>query len=87
MGSSYSMPATPEDFLAATMDDNMEVSGEGHGMDTPDISALSDNIDSTDDLVPSLQLVEEFNGNILDDVQTLIEHPLTTKSDNPLIWL
>lgn len=53
-------------------------------MDTPDISSLSDNIDSTDELVPSLQLGEEFQ--ILDDVQSLI-NPTTTRSDNVLTWL
>lgn len=80
MGTTYSMPPTPEDFLA-NMDDNMEVASE-----TPDIS-LSDNIDSTDDLVPTLALGEEFP--ILDDVQSLINpiNPPTTKPDNVLIWL
>lgn len=83
MGTTYSMPHTPEDFLA-NMDDNMDVGSESHTMDTPDISTLSDNIDSTDDLVPTLQLGEEFP--ILDDVQSLINPP-TTKPDNVLIWL
>lgn len=85
MSSTYSMPHTPEDFLS-NMDDNMEVGSESHTLDTPDISSLSDNIDSTDDLVPSLQLgEEEFPSVILDDVQSLINPP--TKSDNTLIWL
>ncbi|KAL3289909.1 hypothetical protein HHI36_023294 [Cryptolaemus montrouzieri] len=83
MGTTYSMPHTPEDFLS-TMDDNMEVGSESHTMDTPDISTLSDNIDSTEDLVPSLQLGEEFPS--LDDVQSLINPP-NTKPDNVLIWL
>lgn len=78
------MPHTPEDFLA-NMDDNMEVGSESHTLDTPDISSLSDNIDSTDDLVPTLQLGEEFQSVILDDVQSLINPPVT-KPDN-LIWL
>ncbi|KAG5884062.1 hypothetical protein JTB14_033879 [Gonioctena quinquepunctata] len=82
MGSSFSMPHTPEDFL--NMDDNMDVGRESHTMDTPDISSLSDNIDSTDDLVPTLQLGEGFP--ILDDVQSLINPP-TTRPDNVLIWL
>lgn len=85
MGSSYSLPQTPEHFLTS-MDDNMDVTSEGHTIDTLDISALSDNIDSTDDLVPSLQLGEEFPSVILDDVQSLINPP-TTKPDNVLIWL
>lgn len=82
MSTNYSMPHTPEDYLAS-MDDNMEVGSESHTLDTPDISTLNENIDSTDDLVPSLQL-DEFP--ILEDVQSLI-NPATTKPDNGLIWL
>ncbi|XP_018349476.1 PREDICTED: transcriptional coactivator YAP1 [Trachymyrmex septentrionalis] len=52
----------------------------------PDLSTLSDNIDSTDDLLPSLQLNEEFSTDILDDVQSLI-NPNTTKPENVLTWL
>lgn len=81
---SFSMPHTPDDFIR--MDDNMEVGSESHTMETPDLSSLSDNIDCTDDLVPSLQLGEEFPTGILDDVQSLINTP-TTKPDNVLIWL
>lgn len=79
LGSAYSLPHTPEDFLA-NIDDNMDsTSGKlffhlqrrskldflifntlfldgGAPMETPDLSTLSDNIDSTDDLVPSLQV-------------------------------
>ncbi|XP_060536855.1 transcriptional coactivator YAP1 isoform X2 [Cylas formicarius] len=65
MGTNFSMPNTPEDYLA-NIDDNMDVTN------------------STDDLVPTLQLVDEFP--ILDDVQSLI-NPSTTKPDNSLIWL
>ncbi|XP_072402339.1 transcriptional coactivator YAP1 isoform X1 [Diabrotica undecimpunctata] len=83
MGTTYSMPHTPEDFLA-NMDDNMDVGSESHTMDTPDISTLSDNIDSTDDLVPTLQLGEEEFPML--DVQSLINPP-TTRPDNVLIWL
>ncbi|CAH0562137.1 unnamed protein product [Brassicogethes aeneus] len=83
MGNTYSLPHTPEDYLA-NMDDNMDVGSESHTMDTPDLSTLSDNIDSTDDLVPTLQLGEEFP--ILEDVQSLINPP-TSKPDNSLIWL
>lgn len=78
MGSAYSMPHTPEDFLA-NIDDNMDMVSESHTMDTPpDISTL------TEDLVPTIQLGEEFPN--LDDVQSLINPP-TTKPDNVLIWL
>lgn len=91
LGSAYSLPHTPEDFLA-NIDDNMDgTSGKkknaplfwglksrmfivehhsidagiyrffffpdgGAPMETPDLSTLSDNIDSTDDLLPSLQV-------------------------------
>lgn len=85
MGSTYSMPHTPEDFLA-NMDDNIDVTSETHTMDTSDLSTLSDNIDTTDDLVPTLQLVEEFP--ILDDVQSIINSTNTNaKNDNVLVWL
>lgn len=50
---------------------------------------LRDVLDSADDLVPTLQLGEEFEefpNVILDDVQALINPP-TTKPDNVLIWL
>lgn len=83
MGTTYSVPHTPEDFLAK-MDDSMEVGSENLTVDTSDISALSENLDSTDDLVPTLQLEEEFS--ILDDVQSLINPP-TTRADNVLTWL
>uniref|UniRef100_A0A8D8S7H8 Transcriptional coactivator YAP1 n=1 Tax=Cacopsylla melanoneura TaxID=428564 RepID=A0A8D8S7H8_9HEMI len=59
MGSNYSVPATPEDFLSS-MDDNMDGVSEGGSV------ATLDNIDSTDDLVASLQLGEEFSSDILD---------------------
>uniref|UniRef100_A0A1B6D5S2 WW domain-containing protein n=1 Tax=Clastoptera arizonana TaxID=38151 RepID=A0A1B6D5S2_9HEMI len=79
MGNNYSLPHTPEDFLS-TMDDNMDGVSEGgtpgpdmSALDSHDMTSLSDNIDSTDDLVPSLQLAEEdpifaaniFGGSIL----------------------
>ncbi|XP_043271966.1 transcriptional coactivator YAP1 isoform X2 [Venturia canescens] len=86
LGSAYSLPHTPEDFLG-NIDDNMDATSEGGApMETPDISTLSDNIDSTDDLVPSLQLGEEFSSDILDDVQSLINPP-TNKPENVLTWL
>ncbi|XP_034939957.1 transcriptional coactivator YAP1 [Chelonus insularis] len=85
LGSAYSLPHTPEDFLS-NIDDNMDGTSEGGApMETPDISTLSDNIDSTDDLVPSLQLGEEFTSDILDDVQSLINP--STKPENVLTWL
>lgn len=49
---SYSMPHTPEDFLAS-MDDHMDCSSEnGTNMDASDMTLA----DGTDDLVPSLQV-------------------------------
>ncbi|XP_031780064.1 transcriptional coactivator yorkie isoform X2 [Nasonia vitripennis] len=85
LGSAYSLPHTPEDFLA-NIDDNMDGTS-GAPMETPDLSSLSDNIDSTDDLVP-LQLGEEFSSDILEDVQSLID-PVgnPTKPENILTWL
>lgn len=89
MCNSYSLPHTPEDFLT-NMDDNMDGVSEGgnpadmSALDGPDISSLSDNIDSTDDLVPSLQL-SEFSSDILDDVQSLINP--NNRPDNVLTWL
>ncbi|XP_076639384.1 transcriptional coactivator yki isoform X1 [Colletes latitarsis] len=86
LGSAYSLPHTPEDFLA-NIDDNMDGTSDGGApMETPDLSTLSDNIDSTDDLVPSLQLSEDFSSDILDDVQSLI-NPNPTKPENVLTWL
>ncbi|XP_068626687.1 WW domain-containing transcription regulator protein 1 isoform X3 [Battus philenor] len=82
---SYSMPHTPEDFLAG-MDDRMDCSSEaGANLDPTDIT-LGDNIDSTDDLVPSLQLSEFTNDILLDDVQSLI-NSTPSKTDNVLTWL
>ncbi|KPJ08732.1 hypothetical protein RR48_06220, partial [Papilio machaon] len=75
---SYSMPHTPEDFLAG-MDDRMDCTSEAGAID-PDIS-LGDNIDPTDDLVPSLQLSEFTNDILLDDVQSLI-NSTPSKTDN-----
>lgn len=53
---SYSMPHTPEDFLAS-MDDRMDCSSEaGANLDSNDMT-LGDNLDTTEDLVPSLQVI------------------------------
>ncbi|CAH2050531.1 unnamed protein product, partial [Iphiclides podalirius] len=82
---SYSMPHTPEDFLAG-MDDRMDCTSEaGANIDAADIT-LGDNIDPTDDLVPSLQLSEFTNDILLDDVQSLI-NSTPSKTDNVLTWL
>ncbi|KAL1123665.1 hypothetical protein AAG570_002741 [Ranatra chinensis] len=90
LGNNYSLPHTPDDFLSA-MDDNMDgVSdffflGDIGSLDSHDMTSLSDNIDSTDDLVPSLQLGEEFASDILDDVQALINP--SSKPGSSLTWL
>lgn len=47
---SYSMPHTPEDFLA-TMDDRMDCTSEAGAMDSTEMS-----LGDTEDLVPSLQV-------------------------------
>ncbi|XP_028178227.1 WW domain-containing transcription regulator protein 1-like isoform X4 [Ostrinia furnacalis] len=81
----FSIPHTPEDFLAG-MDDRMDCSSEaGANMDSADM-AIGDNLDSTDDLVPSLQLNEFTNDILLDDVQSLI-NSTPSKPDNVLTWL
>ncbi|XP_045445811.1 transcriptional coactivator YAP1 [Melitaea cinxia] len=77
---SYSMPHTPEDFLAG-MDDRMDCTSEAGAPIDADI-ALGD----TDDLVPSLQLGEFTNDILLDDVQSLI-NSTPSKPENVLTWL
>ncbi|KYN34313.1 Yorkie like protein [Trachymyrmex septentrionalis] len=84
LGSAYSLPQASDDFL--NIDENMDSTSDGGTPMEPDLSTLSDNIDSTDDLLPSLQLNEEFSTDILDDVQSLI-NPNTTKPENVLTWL
>ncbi|XP_021194055.1 WW domain-containing transcription regulator protein 1 isoform X5 [Helicoverpa armigera] len=77
---SYSMPHTPEGFLAG-MDDRMDCTSEaGANIDSTDIT-LADNLDSTDDL-----LNEFTNDILLDDVQSLI-NSTPSKPDNVLTWL
>ncbi|XP_059050882.1 WW domain-containing transcription regulator protein 1-like isoform X3 [Achroia grisella] len=78
---SYSMPHTPEGFLAS-MDDRMDCSSEaGANMDSSDMP-----LGDTEDLVPSLQLSELTNDMLLDDVQSLI-NPTPNKPGNMLTWL
>ncbi|BES92279.1 Hypothetical protein NTJ_05088 [Nesidiocoris tenuis] len=87
LGNSYSLPHTPDDFLS-TMDDNMDgVSEAGADMGSLESHELtiSEHIESTDDLVPSLQLGEEFSSDLLDDVQALINP--SNKPGNSLTWL
>ncbi|XP_046965397.1 transcriptional coactivator YAP1 isoform X4 [Vanessa tameamea] len=74
--SSYSMPHTPEDFLAG-MDDRMDCTSEaGANLDTADIT-----LGDTDDL-----LGEFTNDILLDDVQSLI-NSTPSKPENVLTWL
>ncbi|KAK7582431.1 hypothetical protein V9T40_013876 [Parthenolecanium corni] len=70
MGNSYSLPQTPDDFLTS-IDDNMD------GVSEDTTASLSDNIDSTDDLVPSLQLGEGYD----------LLHNVADNMDNMLTWL
>ncbi|CAB3240836.1 unnamed protein product [Arctia plantaginis] len=82
---SYSMPHTPEGFLSG-MDDRMDCTSEaGANLDSNDMT-LGDNLDPTDDLVPSLQMNEFTNDILLDDVQSLI-NSTPSKPDNVLTWL
>ncbi|CAG7829023.1 unnamed protein product [Allacma fusca] len=87
MGTYPSVPNTPEDILS-TMDDNMDTISEnelGASMDPSDIVSLgSENVESTDDLVPSLQLSEELSNELLlDEMQSIIN----SKTDNTMTWL
>ncbi|XP_032796473.1 transcriptional coactivator YAP1 isoform X2 [Daphnia magna] len=94
MGGSYSLPHTPEDFLAS-MDDTMDTTLDcpasvgtvdmndmndmNGGLETGDLPA---HMDTTDDLVPTLDLGEELSTDILNDV--LLN---SNKVDNVLTWL
>ena len=89
MGTSYSLPRTPEDFL--TNVDEMDSSDAGHklpqqhnsnmqGIQTMDIGDTVDNtsmMDSEEDLVPSLQ--QDIGTELLNDIEI-------QKMDN-LLWL
>jgi protein yorkie len=82
MGPSYSMPHTPEDFLAS-VDDVSESS-----VQTPSNTDISNmelgepsNMDS-DDLEPSLQ--EELSSDLLNDVEALLT---PNRMDTELTWL
>merc|ERR1712071_213039 len=90
MGGSYSLPHTPEDFLASmddTMDTTLDCPASVGTVDMNDISALESgempaHMDTTDDLVPTLDLGEELSTDILNDV--LLN---SNKVDNVLTWL
>ncbi|XP_050423998.1 transcriptional coactivator YAP1 [Adelges cooleyi] len=90
LGNNYSLPHTPEDFLSSNMDDNMDCTSES---DNPgpssDMSVVDSqemaSLDVTDDLVPSLQLGDEFSSDILDEVQSLIDP--NNKPGSILTWL
>uniref|UniRef100_A0A2S2NBW4 Yorkie n=1 Tax=Schizaphis graminum TaxID=13262 RepID=A0A2S2NBW4_SCHGA len=90
LGNNYSLPHTPEDFLSSNMDDNMDCTSES---DNPgpssDMSVVDSQematLDVTDDLVPSLQLGDEFGNDILDEVQLLIDP--NNKPGSILTWL
>lgn len=79
MGTSYSLPQTPQDIL----DESMDGVSEGGNAD---MSTL-DNADiNTDDLVPTL-LGEDITSDMLDDVQSLIDPTPTKQDSNVLTWL
>ncbi|CAH1708884.1 transcriptional coactivator YAP1 [Aphis gossypii] len=90
LGNNYSLPHTPEDFLSSNMDDNMDCTSES---DNPgpssDMSVVDSQematLDVTDDLVPSLQLGDEFGNDILDEVSLLIDP--NNKPGSILTWL
>ncbi|XP_046655721.1 transcriptional coactivator YAP1-A-like isoform X1 [Daphnia pulicaria] len=94
MGGSYSLPHTPEDFLAS-MDDTMDTTLDcPASVGTVDMNDMNDmnggleagdlpaHMDTTDDLVPTLDLGEELSTDILNDV--LLN---SNKVDNVLTWL
>lgn len=91
MGGSYSLPHTPEDFLASmddTMDTTLDCPASVGTVDMNDMSSgleagdLPAHMDTTDDLVPTLDLGEELSTDILNDV--LLN---SNKVDNVLTWL
>ncbi|XP_046369213.1 transcriptional coactivator YAP1-like isoform X1 [Haliotis rufescens] len=92
MGTNYSLPRTPEDFLSMedmdTQDGGPKLSGQGDfgsidmtPMGSVDGSSDATNMDS-DDLVPSLQ--EDISNDLLKDVETVLS---SNKMDNLLTWL
>ncbi|VVC26721.1 WW domain [Cinara cedri] len=89
LGNNYSLPHTPEDFLSSNMDDNMDCTSEGDNPGPSDMSVVDSQematLDVTDDLVPSLQLGDDFSSDILDEVQSLIDP--NNKPGSILTWL
>ncbi|XP_035217638.1 transcriptional coactivator YAP1-A-like isoform X2 [Stegodyphus dumicola] len=80
LGTNYSLPHTPEDFLS-NMDDVDDRQSNDLGLDLQTNLDLGDDHMDTDDLVPSLQ--EELNADILSDVEAL----LAANKDSVLTWL
>ncbi|XP_055688119.1 transcriptional coactivator yorkie isoform X2 [Lutzomyia longipalpis] len=70
----YSMPQN-SDFMS--IDDSMDCISESGTLETS-------TLENTDDLVPSLQLGEGFNNDILDDVHSLMDSEVKTDS---LTWI
>ncbi|XP_022247790.1 transcriptional coactivator YAP1-like isoform X3 [Limulus polyphemus] len=82
LGTSYSVPHTPENFLGS-LEDTMDGGGSDiniEGLQSTNLNLGSENMDS-DDLVPSIQ--EELTEEILSDMESL----LTSNKDNILTWL
>ncbi|XP_065577643.1 transcriptional coactivator YAP1-like [Artemia franciscana] len=88
MTANYSMPHTPEDFLASiddTMDHSIDTDLNGpSSVNNADMveTSMPAAMDTTDDLVPTLEFGEELSNDILNDV--LLN---SGKVDNVLTWL
>ncbi|KAI8772269.1 transcriptional coactivator YAP1-like [Biomphalaria glabrata] len=88
MGTSYSLPRTPDDFLGNmedmdTQDGGPKLSGQSDfgSMDMGGVSDVGDHLNmDSDDLVPSLQ--EEISSELLKDVEKVLGN-----KDHPLTWL
>ncbi|XP_054723467.1 transcriptional coactivator YAP1-A-like [Uloborus diversus] len=80
LGTNYSLPHTPEDFLS-NLDDVEDRHSNDLGLDLQTNLDLGDDNMDTDSLVPSLQ--EELNADILSDVEAL----LSASKDSVLTWL
>ncbi|CAL1541382.1 unnamed protein product [Lymnaea stagnalis] len=88
MGTSYSLPRTPDDFLGNmedmdTQDGGPKLPGQTDfgSMDMGGVSDVGDHLNmDSEDLVPSLQ--EEINSELLKDVEKVLGN-----KDNPLTWL
>ncbi|XP_064098502.1 transcriptional coactivator YAP1-like isoform X2 [Macrobrachium nipponense] len=82
LGTNYSLPHTPEDFLASMEDveitpsDEMKTSPANNILEAPELESMD-----SEDLVPTIQLNDELSTDFLND---MLE---TSKMDNIHTWL